>query len=319
MNYNFVFFATTFDWYKFMYKDLLQRKDVQFFEDFSELLNPIEKKLYRIHFSKKVNRIVRLPFKNIWFHKAIQRIEFETEKPICFIWFSHYMHEIERGFVSIVKEELPDSKHVFYFTDAKNITEKNLAVLRPIMDRIGVFDPICAEKNNLEFWPNLYPDTEQKESEILYDICFIGKDRGRQEKLEEIARACDARGIKTAFYLLTDHDKNSVGSIHYIDRLIPYEEALSLVRSSKCVLELQIERVKSCSLRVQEAIILGKKLLTDNVNVKKMPCCEKSGNVTYFSEVSEIPWEDVLDTEPVDYGYKGEFSGNEFLKNISNF
>ena len=54
------------------------------------------------------------------------------------------------------------------------------------MDVIGVFDPGAAEKNELEFWPNVYPHLEQPKYEIEYYLCFIGKDKGRKNCIENL-------------------------------------------------------------------------------------------------------------------------------------
>ncbi|MGN1167807.1 MAG: hypothetical protein ACI4S2_15420 [Lachnospiraceae bacterium] len=316
MKYNYVIFATVFDWYRYMYKDVIGQKHVAYYKDFGELLTPIERFFYKIHLSKKLNRIVPLPKKHIWYKRALARIHFEDDRPICFIWYSHFFKEIDNGMPEYIKKVMPDAKNVYYYTDQKNITDQGILKLREKMDLIGVFDLTAAEQYKLQFWPNVYPSIGKSENENEYDLCFIGKDKGRQKKLEEIAAECDARGIRTAFYLLNAESEKRCESIHYMDKLIPYEEALDLVKKSNCVLELKMGSFDSCSVRVEEAVLLGKRILTNNSNVNKMPCCRNSAGVVYFDDISKIDWNFVTTDGGIEYNYKGEYSAEHFLENI---
>lgn len=316
MKYNFVIFATVFDWYRYMYQDIIGEDNVKYYGDINELFTPWEKILYKVHFSKKVNRIINLPYKEIWFKRALKKIEFQNTNPICFIWYSHFLTEIKRGIVEEIRKELPDSKHVYYFTDAKRVETEDLEWLKQKMDVMGVFDPVVAEKKEIEFWPNVYPHILETKCEEEYDLCFIGKDRGRKEKLEEIARMCEEKGIRTAFYLLTSSKERAVSSINYMDELIPYEKALEIVKKSRCLLELRMDALNTCSVRVQEAVIFNKKILTDNYNVERMPCCNGSKYIAYFNEVEDVDWSFVKDSVGVDYSYDGQFSAKAFLKTI---
>ena len=316
MNYNFVIFATVFDWYRYMYQDILGQENVQFYGDINELFNPIERALYKVHFSKKINKIMNLPGKEIWFKRALKKIQFQNSNSVCFIWYSHFLTEIKRGMVEAIKKEMPDSKHVYYITDAKHADAEELDWLKQKMDAIGVFDPTIAEAHDIEFWPNVYPSTKEQKYEEEYDLCFIGKDKGRKSKLEEIALLCEEKGLRTAFYLMTPSKERPAQNIHYIDELIPYKKTLEIMLKSKCLLELKMDNLNTCSVRVQEAVIFNKKLLTDNKNVAKMPCCADSQYISYFDTVEEIDWNFVKEPENVDYHYAGEFSAKAFLETI---
>jgi hypothetical protein len=135
--------------------------------------------------------------------------------------------------------------------------------------------------------------------------------------LEEIAASCEKKGIRAAFYLRTFEQERPQKNIHYLDELIPYEETLDIIKRSKCLLELKINEINTCSVRVQEAVIYNKKLLTDNKNVYKMPCCKGDNNISYFDNTEDIDWDFLLDNEPADYHYKDEFSAAKLLENIS--
>lgn len=316
MKYNYVIMATIFDWYQYMYQEIIGTENVKYYKDFGELLKPWERVLYKIHLSKRLNKIVHLPGKKIWYKKAIERIKFDNDRPVCFIWYSHFSKEIEHGMPEYIKEIMPEAKNIYYFTDQKNIKEETLNDLRRKMDLVGVFDPSAAKQYDLKFWPNVYPTVSKEDSIVEYDLCFIGRDKGRQKHLEEIADVCKTKGIRTAFYLMDPSGEECCDNIHYIHNLIPYEKCLELVKKSNCILELKMGKFDSCSVRVEEAVILGRKILTDNPNVSKMPCCAEGSNISEFTNTSDIDWEFVKNQSKVDYAYQGEYSASHFLKEI---
>lgn len=315
MKYNFVIFSTVFDWYRVMYGEVLGRTDVKFYQDISEFFTPAERKLYRIHMSKKINSKVPLPGKDYWFAKVVKQIQFDNSNPICFIWYSHFVPEIKRGMLDYIRKVLPNSKHIMYYTDAKNVNEKELEWLSAKMDHIGVFDPQVAEQFQLHFWPNVYPKYDYKPVKKEYDICFIGNDKGRLERLEQIAYACQQQNIKAAFYVKTA-SKGQCDNIHYLDEYLPYELVVDIVRRSNTLLELGVEPIKTWSVRAQEAIVFNKKILTDNRNINHMPCKVNSNAISIFDKIEDIDWEFVKADMDVDYGYHNEFSAAAFLENI---
>lgn len=316
MNYNFVIFATTFDWYKVMYAEVLERPDVRFYQDIKEFFSPMEQALYKIYMSQKVNRVISLPNKDRWFRKVVNQIQFENQNPVCFIWYSHFVKEIKRGMLDYIKKELPDSKHVMYYTDAKNVNQKELLWLSDKMDRIGVFDPTVAEKFGLEFWPNVYPGKKGEPVKEEYDLCFIGNDKGRLRLLEQIADECKKQNVNAAFYVKSNRAEKRCDNIHYIDEYLPYPLVVDIVKRSKTLLELRTEPYDTWSVRAQEAIVFNKKILTDNPNTDAMPCKVNTGAISVFRSVETIDWDFVKKEMDVDYQYHDEFSASAFLAKI---
>jgi hypothetical protein len=219
------------------------------------------------------------------------------------------LNEIKNGLADYVKDVYPDAKNVFYFTDIKNIDSEVLAFLREKMDMIGVFDPKIAQKWDLDYWPNVYPTVEHTSDEDnRYDLCFMGSDRGRKDILEKVAQKCKQHHIRTAFYIVSDEENPELDNIHYLKTPLAYEKVVDIMSKTNCILELRVEPYNSSSVRVQEAVVYDKKLLTNNPNSTTMPGCVAGENVLCFDSVEEIDWNFVTARKNTANHYQSEYS-----------
>lgn len=324
MKYNYVLMSTSFSPYKYMYKDIIGLDNVKIYWEKEELLknlSSVEQVFAKIWRHPRINRIVNLPGQDRWFFRALKKIRFAQEKPLCFIWHYNFYKEIEKGFLDEVKRAYPKAKHVFTFSDPSFINEDIVRKLKDQMDFISVFDPLSAAKYGIECFPNVYPEMDEK-AECEYDICFIGADRGREEDLLSFAEACKENGVKAKFIVHTkkydQKDLNNELGIEYIRTKMPYTDVVDIVKRSRCLLELKIEPYNTCSLRIQEAVVMGKKLVTNNRNVYHMPCCKGSRWIQCYERIQDIDWAFVKKEETVDYGYNGEYSAVKWLEKIES-
>lgn len=321
MNYNYVIFATDYDLYKYTFQDAVQQCNAQFYCDVKDLMNPIEKILYRVCFNERLNQKINVPFKKLWNRIIFNKIHFTEDKPICIIWFWHFQNIIENGFVEYSRQMSPDVRHVFFFSDIKNLSKTDLSVMKNRMDIVSVFDRDAAEENNLKYMPHVYSSSIAAESgnEEIYDLCFVGYNKGRKEKLEKIAQICIKNGLKIAFYIIFSPNEaidNTIDGIHYQKKPLTYPETVEIMKRSRCLLELKASKYDACTLRVQEAVVLGKRILTDNEKVKRMPCCDECDAVSVFDEIDAIDIEFLKKQSKADYEYHEEYSPITFLENI---
>ena len=321
VKYNFVVFATYAKLYKYMWQELKDINNAKVFWDKEELLENLsflEKLLAKIHLNKSINKLVHLPLKKIWYFLGAQKIRFDDNRPICFVWHNHYWTEIENGMVEYLRKVFPKSKHVYFFTDPWMVKKDKIEFLKKKMDIVSVFDPTIAEKYGLNYYPNIYPNKKFKDApELEYDVFFIGTEKGRKKELHALYEVCKKNSIKAAFYIgKYENEGDEREGIHYIQNKIDYVDVVELTRKSKCILELKVEPDCSCSLRVQEAVILNKLLLTNNSNVYKMPLCENSKHIVCYSKPEDIDWS-FLDTySEVEFRYQGEYSAKKWIERI---
>lgn len=115
-----------------------------------------------------------------------------------------------------------------------------------------------------------YPCALKKQQKILTDVCFLGAVK-KVERLKELDVICgifERLGISSWLHVYGVSDytpKNFVLSSERID----YREYLDIVSSCRVVLDIDVYREESCSLRAMEALFFDKKYITNNINIKK--------------------------------------------------
>lgn len=317
--YNFVFFVSKFDYYKYMFSDILESPDIEtrFYQDFSDFLGPVLRKIY---FNIKIPCVQRFCIR-----QAYKKISFNNDKPICFIYFAIYIPRIREGMVEEGRKVNKNSRHVAYFTDYRYTFGKNLETMVNNMDCLGVFDPSIAKKQNIHFWPFPYPDVKKVDN-IEYDIYLTSMNDDRREKIERIAETCKEKGIRYCFNVFVPPKDRGDANIMHSDNInvltehVSYHDNIEYLKKSKCMLEITKKNtdVHYCTLRVTEAVKLNKKILTDNPNIFTMPCIEANRqNVQLYSDISKIDWDFVLDERPVEYvGDTSAYSCQTFINNI---
>lgn len=200
------------------------------------------------------------------------------------------------------------------------IVNKKYPTVRNIslIDLMKSFDLVITDEKkdaylyHLCFLPDPFSVITKRKTKTKVDICFSGKDKGRAELLSLIAEKAEDSGVVYDFRIM--EKKVRYMNLQYSEYQ-PYIEIIKQDMSSNCILEVLQSGQDSCTLRLQEAVCLGKKLLTNNQNVIK----EKYYNPQYihiFNKIDDIDWNFVIERTHVDYGYEGEYSPIHFLKKI---
>jgi len=91
------------------------------------------------------------------------------------------------------------------------------------------------------------------------DLLFVGRNKGRKAMVDKLNAALSAAGFNV-YTRITGSDGI---------KLISYQEYLSLVANSKCLLDVTQDGQNGLSLRPIEAALYGKKIITTNAAVKK--------------------------------------------------
>lgn len=107
---------------------------------------------------------------------------------------------------------------------------------------------------------------------IEIDVAYVGANKSRLSELHEIAKELRSRGIAYDFVATdTNEDRSYVrdDGIKVSSEFVGYESYLTRIADSRSILELVKEGQSSSTLRVLEAAYFGKKLITNNENIKK--------------------------------------------------
>lgn len=115
---------------------------------------------------------------------------------------------------------------------------------------------------------------EQNDSS-KYDVLYVGRDKGRAERLLKLENKLKTNGLRTYFHICADrqflrYKKN------YYKKLLSYDEYLDLLVDSKAVLNIVPEGQTSVTQREMEAVFDGIKCITNNHGIKHFELYDES-------------------------------------------
>ncbi|NQX55210.1 hypothetical protein HQN86_16430 [Pedobacter panaciterrae] len=96
----------------------------------------------------------------------------------------------------------------------------------------------------------------------VYDIVFVGVDKGRRSALNKINENISISGANTHFYIVDDSWSKRTYNGAFPP--ISYPNYLELVSKSKAILDYVQEGQEGLTLRVMESIFFNKKLITND-------------------------------------------------------
>ena len=70
--FNFVFYQTNYDYYRIAYNSVIERDDFRYIDKIGDFKNPILRLLFRLHNNFRINRIINLHFKSIWYNSLFK-------------------------------------------------------------------------------------------------------------------------------------------------------------------------------------------------------------------------------------------------------
>lgn len=230
-----------------------------------------QKVLYKAHLSWKVNQIISLPFKTLWFNYFLDGNKLGTNERIYFLIDEKFHITEYRDGLVYLKNRFPNSKLIFIFSNPPG--EDNffkLVHLQDLFDYMITDIQSAAQKYGYLYYPiNPYklPDLDNKSPEN--DVFFVGANKGRLDQLLRIYELLSSAGLKCDFYItgVRKEEMKYADRIHY-NKWINYDEVLKKISNSKAVLEVVQDDLDYYTFRVYEAMLLHKKLLTTNQGIR---------------------------------------------------
>lgn len=141
-----------------------------------------------------------------------------------------------------------------------HLRNKMYAIYRAIEEsgfKIGTFDQGDAERYSQQAYGQFFrmeqDPTEEKEE---YDFYFIGFEKNRGAILNELKEKL--KDYRCYFKI-----------INQVSECIPYAQNIVNIKKARCIIEIVQDGQDGITLRPLEAIACGKKLLTNNKNIKK--------------------------------------------------
>ncbi|WP_446787730.1 hypothetical protein [Macellibacteroides fermentans] len=299
--------------------------DLENAEDVDVLLKPVDMSssclrfLRKIHFSKKINNIVKIPLKSIWesFY-TISNYPFEAEYEYYIIIGNFAITYFHLEFLEKLRRR-GNIKIVLYFTDpvcSEHATVAYETTKKFNYDYVYTFDSSDAIRYNFYYTGLMYSYKHVAKKRIESDIYFVGVNKNRLATLRKIYKKLTDNGVNCDFYVAGVNEQDVVADGIIYNKRCSYNEVVEKLQSYRAILEVLQNGQSGVTLRYYEAICYNKKLITNNPEVKKLPFYS-SDNIFVFNDICEIDPCWVLEGTP-DYGYKGEFSPLNWIRRIGN-
>jgi hypothetical protein len=177
-----------------------------------------------------------------------------------------------------MKKKSPLTKACWFFSDlVSSYPNINLERMKSEFDLILSFDPEDAELYGLIHCPLPYSmilkaNAWQKQAPNS-DVFFMGQAKQRLGSILAVYETLRNTGLRCDFHIANAPPdlRRFDGEIDY-GHFLPYEDCLQMALSSRCILELlQEPDHHGYTARTAEALVYGRKLLSNNIRLKEAP------------------------------------------------
>ncbi len=287
--YNYIFYNIFDDYFKPIFGSLSNFPFVKIFGRAFDA-NPVIEKLFFLHWSAKINKIIKLPFKKIWYKKMCCH-KFEDDKPTCYVFLGGKYITQEPELFKYIKKLNPQNKCVVLYLDIASKSNIKIEEVKNVSDKIISYDANDASKLGIEYLDMNYytpligvttPETFEN------DVYFLGFAKDRLDEIHNTYNYLVKNNVKCNFIICgtEPQDRISGEGLHYRSP-ISYIENLNNVNSSKCVLEIIQGQSVAPTLRLREACTYKRKLITNNSNPEYLKSIH-SDNICVFNDPLEI-------------------------------
>lgn len=309
--------------YRTMFSDIFKTKDYNVKEIPRMVVPKILKPLYNLHYNRKINSHIFLPFKMIWSNcYQLHKYPFDDSEEYVIIFLNGSLRfHFSNGYLKKVKKKHPNVKLAMIMYDSfVNPAAKRSISMIPTFDYVFSFDKDDCEHHNLNYIYSTfsYPDNIHLDNSKHTSAFFIGYGSGRLKLLQDTFRKITSEVQDCYFGIagVSEKDIVDIRDVHY-NVTIPYSEELQMAYNTDCVVEVVKEGQTGVSLRTCEAIAFNKKLLTNNVKLKEMPFYD-SRFMSVFNDPNEIDIEFVKANIKVKYNDSNIFSPINILKKLES-
>lgn len=316
-----------YGWFtSYMYKDLIESRVVKtFYLDYpynSLLLNLVR----RVHRSKKIHQFLPLPFQDIWHKLNYKKLSQIINDGDNIILDTGAISVVDIEFLNKLKQSRNNLKMILLITDSMHAHSKHMINAIPKIrkfhwDLILSYDRNdCNEYGFHYLGENIYSKMiNVNPGSFKSDIYFIGRNKhGRNDIAIELFNKLKFNDIVCNFVLVDNKkEQKKLEGIKFSYKEIPYEDVISDVLASNCILEILQEGQETQSARYYEAVCYNKKLLTNNPNIMNLSFYNPR-YMKYFKTIDDIDFDWVKKREAINYRYNNEFSPIQILDKIES-
>ncbi|MEQ9862337.1 lipopolysaccharide biosynthesis protein [Pectobacterium cacticida] len=184
-------------------------------------------------------------------------------KESLFYKYIDIIKHIECRKILLLRSSLAESKDVSF------------SVAKRVFERIYSFDKQDCKKEDLfylnQFFPFGFKEVEEIRKGIIIhpkQCFFLGRDKGRIEDIEYIAKRLEENSLTINFHVVKDKTSFKK-SKYYVSDYLTYDDNIKKSLESEVLLEINREGQSGLTLRTLEAIFFDKKIITNNTDIEK--------------------------------------------------
>ena len=142
--------------------------------------------------------------------------------------------------------------------------------LNNVFDVVLSYDKGDCEKYGFTYYPTPYSRKIIQIAEKLdrSDLFFCGLAKDRYSIINNIFTKCNENNIRCDFNLVNlPFNATRIDGIHYYTNQLTYTEYLKHLFKTSCILDINQQGANGYTIRIWEALVYGKKLITNNKNI----------------------------------------------------
>lgn len=323
-NYNYIFFNNYDDkfkidinkYYTICIQDLYRSPQINIVNYPLDYMPKWVRYIFGIHNSEKIAKIIKLPFKKLWYPFYF-RNRFDDLKPLCFIISQR---SLDLSYLNYLKRKYPSCKIVLIHRDLIKVCKRIAPELpfNPVFDLEMTYD----QGEGIKYGLPTFVEFESKigivePTEPESDVFFAGKAKDRLPLLLAAHKVFTDAGLKVFFFItgVSAEYRKPLPGIVYSDSPMTYREMLEHTVNARCLLDINQEGAVGYTSRFLEAVMYGRRLITNNPSIRASKFFS-SGYIQIVDKIEEIDPSFVSDEWKVDYHYNDEFSPFSLIDRI---
>jgi len=213
---------------------------------------------------------LRLPMRRLWYNPKCK-----SEKAELYVLSDALLTP---DFIQFLRKEHPDSRIAIVYQNPVGISLQyqdpsdgatGLAGLKKFGIELWSYDKADCARYGMRYTGNFYQDGWVLNKSVVpdYDIVYVGRDKGRAQRLFETEKTYQEMGLKTYFHICADR-RHLHFTRRYYKPLLSYTDYIDLIGKTRGILNIVNEGCDSITLREMEAVFFDIKCITNNPSIK---------------------------------------------------
>ncbi|MFV0305209.1 MAG: hypothetical protein ACK5IC_07000 [Moheibacter sp.] len=244
--------------------------------------------------------------------KGIYQVNRENKFDKTIVIHGQYLNNKTHVFLKSISHQ-----YIAFLFDSMSKMPRQKRIL-PFFDKIFSYEPRDCKEYGFQFLTNFIPTEIYRSKSYKYDIFNISSHDNRLSILGKMADYFNQKGINYKFILVSKRIQN-LKNFQVIRQRINTSEAMSWVKESKSILDIQRNDQTGLSFRPFEALGNEKKLITNNSAIKDYDFYNPNNICLIDEEDIFIPKEFFeSEYEKVPDGIYEKYTIRGWIKNIVN-